>query len=341
MRFIWGPLAKVQEGLGGKARAILFCIGAVLVALVGVLVFVPGTLKVESKGMLQPRDRGLVYAKREGMIQVIPPDVKPGAFVHKGKILLQMFDENLAGQITKHLAEGVAADQKLRSARFAEQEANKKGAQPGELNPIRTSKIEAEQMKREALGNLRILQELFDADLQHPGVFWVRAPTSGTILTSDFREILLNRRVNPREPLMRIGQTSTRVADWEVELKIPQKNIGQVLAAYPANDSRAELDVDLLLISQPTRVYKGKLARYKISAEANPNSDDNNETEPVVIARVRISGDDIPKEDQLPAKLLLTGTEVHAKVRCGQHALGYTLFYGVWEFFYEKVVFFF
>jgi hypothetical protein len=37
----------------------------------------------------------------------------------------------------------------------------------------------------------------------------------------------------------------------------------------------------------------------------------------------------------------VSGTDVRAKVRCGPHALGYALFYGVWEFFYEKVVFFF
>ena len=35
------------------------------------------------------------------------------------------------------------------------------------------------------------------------------------------------------------------------------------------------------------------------------------------------------------------GTEVHAKVRCGNRRMGYALFYGVWEFIYEKVVFFF
>ena len=29
------------------------------------------------------------------------------------------------------------------------------------------------------------------------------------------------------------------------------------------------------------------------------------------------------------------------RVRCGDRALGYTLFHGVWEWFYEKVVFFF
>ena len=36
----------------------------------------------------------------------------------------------------------------------------------------------------------------------------------------------------------------------------------------------------------------------------------------------------------------VSGTEVRAKVRCGNHRAGYSLFYGVWEFLYEKVVFY-
>ena len=35
------------------------------------------------------------------------------------------------------------------------------------------------------------------------------------------------------------------------------------------------------------------------------------------------------------------GTEVHGKIHCDDHAMGYSLFYGVFEFVYEKVVFFF
>ena len=61
----------------------------------------------------------------------------------------------------------------------------------------------------------------------------------------------------------------------------------------------------------------------------------------VVWASVRIDGPDIPAEERLPPDLLVSGTEVHAKVRCGRRALGYVLFYGVWEFLYDKVVFFF
>ena len=86
-----------------------------------------------------------------------------------------------------------------------------------------------------------------------------------------------------------------------------------------------------------------KLARKDIAGEATPNRDDNNEAEPVVVAYVRIDGEGIDPADSLSKdpNLLVTGTEVIAKVRCGNHAMGYSLFYGVWEFIYEKVVFFF
>jgi hypothetical protein len=49
----------------------------------------------------------------------------------------------------------------------------------------------------------------------------------------------------------------------------------------------------------------------------------------------------VDKDYELPRELLLSGTEVHAKIICGNERMGYSLFYGLWEFFYEKIVFFF
>jgi hypothetical protein len=171
-----------------------------------------------------------------------------------------------------------------------------------------------------------------------------KSPLSGIVLSSDFQEMLKNRFVKEEEQLLRVGYVTPKrpnLNDWEIELKIPQKHVGQVLAAFPAGDPRAELDVDILLLTAPTRVYKGKLARNKIASQANPDKNAHDESEPVVLAWVRVSGADIPKGSQLPPEPLVTGTEVHARVRCGNHAMGYSLFYGVWEFIYEKVVFFF
>ena len=61
----------------------------------------------------------------------------------------------------------------------------------------------------------------------------------------------------------------------------------------------------------------------------------------VVLAVVSVDDPTIDSAYRLSPDLFLSGAEVHAKVRCGNHRMGYSLFYGVWEFFYEKVIFFF
>ena len=238
---------------------------------------------------------------------------------------LQIRLVNLSKEIESAAQEIQACNARLEAARTQENE--------------RIS-INIEKRKQESILGLKLheraqLRELTNSVEGEPGEFWVRAPMDGTILNADFKETLTGKFVRPSDPLLRLGHEA---GAWEVELKIPQKHVGQVLAAFGTAN---ELDVDLLLLSDPTRVYKGKLTRDKIAGEASVRREESDESEPVVIATVRVDGDDIPLEDRLPRERLLTGTEVHAKIRCGDHALGYSLFYGAWEFFFEKVVFFF
>ena len=60
-------------------------------------------------------------------------------------------------------------------------------------------------------------------------------------------------------PLLRIGRAdlnNPKIEDWEIELKIPQKYIGQVLEAFQRlGKNGGELEVDLLLVSAPTRIF--------------------------------------------------------------------------------------
>ncbi len=158
-----------------------------------------------------------------------------------------------------------------------------------------------------------------------------------TVLNGTFREELTGKAVKPSDPLLEVG---AKAGPWELQLNIPQKHYGQVAVAFDQMNTD-ELDVDFLVSTDKTRTFLGKLNRSRIAGQANPNRDDNNESEPVVVAYVRLDGDDIPADRKLPPALLLSGTEIHAKIRCGNHAMGYSLFYGVWEFLYEKVVFFF
>jgi hypothetical protein len=56
-RFVWMPVARLQDGLGGKTRAIVYGVAAALALLVAVMYFVPYPLKMEASGPLLPEER--------------------------------------------------------------------------------------------------------------------------------------------------------------------------------------------------------------------------------------------------------------------------------------------
>ncbi len=347
-RFVWMPLAAIQEGLGGKAKAIATLVAVGLVALIAALIWVPYPLKMDSTGQLMPETRRWVYAPVEG--QVLEFRVKPNDPVASNQQLIKMHDVNLELKIDTLLREIGTSQAKISA--LSKQIGGATGAERARIDAEERSEKAIADGKRRELLTLQDPAGRVHADLQHPGDFWIlspalpleskgrKGPAEWTVLNADFRENLTNRQVKPSDPLLRLGDKS---GEWEIELKIPQKHIGQVLFAFQ-HLNRKELDVDLLVRSEPTHVYKGILSLNKIAGEAQPNKDDNNEAEPIVLAYVRLTGEGIADRDNLvlnAPKLLVTGTEVHAKIRCGNHAMGYSLFYGVWEFFYEKVVFFF
>jgi hypothetical protein len=348
-RWVWMPLAKIQEGLGGKAKAITLLICAGVVALVAAMIFIPYPLKMDSTGSLLPVVRRWIYSP-VGEAQVKGIEVPDSREVGPGQDLLVMQDYTLGSKVIElNRAIATSADE-LQNLRM-QLNNGRDAANPGQRAQIQAKIAEAwanvnwKTRERETL--LRNLHQ----SSTNPNEFRLAAPQfpedlpfaqkrRWTVLNNDYRETLTDRVVKPSDPLLRLGDTS---GDWEVELKIPQKHIGQVLWAFQQNPGK-ELDVDILPRSEPTHVYKGKLKQISLSGLAEPNKDDNNESEPVVVAYVSLTGDGIPDAYCLPKAapwLLRSGTEVHAKVRCGDHPMGYSLFYGVWEFFYEKVVFFF
>jgi hypothetical protein len=339
-RMIWGPLAALQEGLGGKARAILTCIGVALVVLIAVLVLVPYPLKMDANGQLLPKDRRWIYTPYPGHVVGFAPDLKSGEPVVKGKEIILMHSLDLANAIGKLQLEVNTAKHQEEIYR---RQINGQELKADERVELERRLAEAEATRRAKTEELEKLRKRTNSLVQNPGDFWLRAPMSGVVLSSDFHETLFNRYVKEEDQLLRIGYVTPQAMnlnEWEIELNIPQKHVGQVLAAF-GNDPNAVLDVDLLLTSEPTRTYRGKLARSKVAPQATVDKNSHDEPEPMVKAWVRVSGKDIPRDARLPADTnrLVSGTEVHARIRCGNRAMGYSLFYGVWEFIYEKIVF--
>ncbi|MCI0681741.1 MAG: HlyD family secretion protein [Gemmataceae bacterium] len=331
MRFIWFPLAKIQDGLGGKAQAIVTIIFAALVVLILAMIFMPYPLRMDALGTFQPVKRATLYPPVPGTVKAIAPWLTAGKRITEDHELMQLFDLELRKQINDLRQEINHADNLINTLSKSQDLQDKFEVAKQRIN-LRAKNEELIELARRT-----------NANLADPGAFYLKSPISGVILTADFKEVL-GSPVKPNQPLLRVGQVdpnNPRLADWEVELKIPQKHIGQVLRAFKTRNPDEELDVDLLLKTRPTAVFKGKLRRDKIALQAQNERDAHDEPEPVVFAWVRVHGDDIPPGYRIPLEELVTSTEVTTRVRCGDRAMGYSLFYGVWEFIYEKIVFFF
>jgi hypothetical protein len=337
MRFIWGPLAVMQEGLGGKARAILTISGLAVVALLAVMVLVPYPLKMDANGQVLPIKRRFIFTPYPGHIIDFPAEVQPGKPVAEGQEVVVLRSLELGSKIRELRVAASKAEKEMELLSGLIQNVERLE----DRGPLMRQLSDAQATYNAKAKELSDLQKRTNSSVDDPGVFRLRSPLRGIVLSSDFRETLTNKFVKEEEPVLRVGYVDHKtpsIRDWEVELKIPQKHVGQVLAAYGGRPD-GELDVDLLLVSEPTHTYRGKLARNKIASEATVDKNAHDEAEPMVKARVRLSGSDIPAGSKLHPDRLTTGTEVHARIRCGNRPMGYSLFYGVWEFLYEKVIF--
>ena len=348
--FIWKPLAKVQQGLGGQTKAIVLGVTFGVILLIAAMILVPYPLKMEANGQLLPLERKKMYTPLAAQVVEIRSPYDTGKRVTYNSPIMIMWSRELGEKMLKLEQEWRSAKLEVESINAALAKDNI--ANEDELTIQRQKQMEIRDSRHQRLEELKAIYNT--KGFSKLGEFHLKAPMTGVILTPDIRENLVGREVGPNEPLMRIGNVNPenpKIHNWEIELKIPQKHIGQVLAAFDrirkemkekgvANPD-PELDVDLLLSSEPTYTYKAKLAFSRVNREAIPDRTDNNEAEAMIIAYARVFGNDIPKDVQLRPEKLVTGTEVHARIRCGNHAMGYSLFYGVWEFMYENVVWFF
>ncbi|HEX4613825.1 MAG TPA: hypothetical protein VH092_36930 [Urbifossiella sp.] len=351
LKFLWWPIAKVQEGLGGKARFYAAGGAVALAVLLGAMITVPYQLRMDAKGQMQPVEIAKVYAPKEG--QIARMLVRPGDKLLPGDAVAELHDATLENDYRTLLSKINEAQAKQHSA---------VGMLGNERLPI-TDKLRLKSEEKQAQlaidsarRNMESLDIAFNATQTRPGWFYAKTgefdrrlkrqvgASKWTVLNDDRRENLVGRTIRPSEEILRVGNLE---GAWQVELKVPQRNVGQIMRAFtdPAmhklDNGRPYLDVDVLLRSMPDSRFLGRLYKDDVAAEAVPVKDEHDENEPVVTAYVKLNLEDMPADVRIDEAQFVTGLEVSTRVRCGNHALGYSLFHGVWEWFYEKVVFFF
>jgi hypothetical protein len=275
-------------------------------------------VKMEADGTLMPVVRRQVYPPRECLVKrfrIEPNDAIPEEFQ-----LADLYDPKLEAELAEVRA-------KIKGAAGQKAAAEENARKAGEAKERAKFKNEADQQDVTLQAERKKLQALIDANNADPsedraGFFYLKAPRfteeeaarvsakKWTVLNANFREEWKDRMGRPDVPILRLG---AKEGPWEIELKIPQKHIGQVLGAFkelgkdPKNDF---LEVDYLVKGETTRTFKGRLYRNRI--------DDADARDEVVLAHVQIfrEGDaDVPENYRLPNRYLTCGAEVHAELR--------------------------
>ena len=158
------------------------------------------------------------------------------------------------------------------------------------------------------------------------------------MLNADFHENLVHRTVKPSEPLLRLGN---RAGPWDLELRIPQRHIGRILAALDASPVDQGLTVEFLVQTSPSTVFRAKLTRDRIACEAEEDRSSSRPLEPTVTAFARVDDPAVDDGGRLATGLLVAGADIRARIRCGDRSLGYVLFHDAWEFVKGKAAFLF
>jgi hypothetical protein len=353
LKFLWWPLAKLQEGIGGKGRFYGITAAILLGVLIGCMIMVPYPLKMEAKGQLLPVEIAQIFPAGEG--RVVEVRRKPGEKVGPNDAVVALFSSDLQDKYNQTQIKFSQATDTIQSYRSSLQTPNLDEKSKAEFN---ANVNMAMSQQRAAIAEKRALEEAYKMGKSaKSGYFFALTPEFDsavqrnhdpvwTVLNDDRRENMHGRTFRPNEELLRVGNLA---GPWHAELKIPQRNIGQIRRAFAdpqyykveEGTKKKYLDVDILLRSQSDTSYLGRLYEDGLAAQAIPNKNEHDETEPVVTAYVKLNVPGIPQELWVPVDQFVTGLEVSVRVRCGDHALGYSLFHGVWEWFYEKVIFFF
>jgi biotin carboxyl carrier protein len=258
----------------------------------------------------------MVYAAQSG--KVVELRARPGDRVEKGQELLFIEDLDTQLQIDQLAIKVGAAEQRL--ALLSEQLGKKTNSE--ERSALVKERIQQQYELRKATVERDILLQTSRSPRKAP----VFAPLAGKVVTFDAHEQLLGKTVKPGDPLVRIAGVK---GTWEIELQIPERNVGPIRAGLLASEA-GFVDVDLLLASQPHRTYKGRL--YKDGLGGETKVLDN---AVVLPARVRIVDDELIQQmENMPV-----GLEVRTKVHCGSRSIGAVWLHEVWEFCYEHLIF--
>jgi hypothetical protein len=293
----------------------LTIVGAILLVLLSLFV-VPWEFDMRAKGALQPVDRSEIFVPERTVVeQVLVDNNTP---VKKGDVLVVLRSDELQQEMKR-------VDGELRAKRE-------------QLNAIRqrltdTSTPSSPQERARDQADLQTvtvevssLEDQLKLLIGREEKLTVRSPIDGKVITWDARRQLENRPVETGQVLLTVAAENS---PWEIELYMPERRVHHLVEFQEKQRKEnpgSELNVDYIVMTDPSDYHKGKVKDVHWTAEAHEQQGH--------MVRVKIG--DLA---DLPPELARPGASVTADVHCGRTVLGWALFHEAWEWLEANALF--
>ena len=297
---LWKALGSLCRLFIGPKRYVALTTVTCLVAAVVGLAVVPYPFALPGQGELVATVQRDVFAPLDGTLIEIHQPRDATELVRTGQPLAKMVNNDIAVEIEKLEGQLKRAEEEVRKFENA-QSASK-------LEHIDRITIEGELAKaRSSAESTRLELALVR---QQAELLTVLSPIDGHVINWQLKRVLLGRPVTRGQKLMTVIAHNT---EWQVELFLPEKRVGHLLAAMA--DSSEPLQVTFSLVSRPDQELTGRVVEVDHNLEVV--GDHGN------ACRVLISFDN----SDAPHDLFRAGTRVVGKIHCGQRSIGFVWFH--------------
>ncbi len=312
----------------GRTLAKILGVLAAIVGVILILTFVPWMLTIEGKGSLLPEGRQITYAPVAGIVTDVP--VEHGMKVKKGDILARVDSRDLEKERKKLFADMQGAQTQANYLSNQAHKASNSGNEE-EYNQIQGQLGEATIKRDSAKQQIAIIDEQIDS-------MTIRAPLDGVVTTWEVSKNLKGRPVEIGQELITVADVSG--TDWVLEVEVPDDDMGPILRAQHKLEAEIKagkkppgtsLSAYFFIATDPEHRYHGFVKRIASKAELV-------ETKHVVKVTVSFS-DEVRKDFLKRNQELRPGSEVRARVECGEARLAYVMLRDVVHVFYETVLF--
>jgi multidrug efflux pump subunit AcrA (membrane-fusion protein) len=318
--------------LRGRTLAKILAVLGLIVALIGVLTFVPWNLRIEGRGSLMPEQRSIVYAPDQGIIAEVP--VEHGARVKKGDLIARLDSRKLDRELKELQAQHNKATSQGLILQQQEQAASQREQNRQEGLQLVAQRTEAQITAKSTAQQIEIVKEQLDE-------LSIRAPHDGIITTWEVKKNLLGRPVDIGTELLQLAETE---GEWVLEVEVPDDDMGPVLAAQAKLEDEvkagtkqpgAALSAYFVVMTEPEHRYQGYVRRIASKAETKPESAEQRHTVKVTVG----FNEAVRNEFLARNQEFRPGAEVRARIDCGDARLAYVLFRKVVQVWHESVLF--